>query len=278
LIRKDFTEIYIYAKKLGLIVTVFTSLVPLDDRILRVFKAYPPFNIETTLNAATGREYQEITKTLFFIKHVNAIEKLLKNNLPVKVKTKVTKQNVGELEKVKKLVESMGLKFRPSTTLHGRLNKDTHPCSLRLEPERAMEINEKYRYFEEDDPVGPREKIELKNLISKRKNDKLFSCAAGGHAFWVSTKGRMFICCNMRKPDYDLLEKGNTIKEGFYRLNREVHNMRFRTMTPCRRCEYKLICEWCPGSAYLETGNMEAPIPYYCELTKKEAERLHDRY
>jgi len=80
----------------------------------------------------------------------------------------------------------------------------------------------------------------------------------------------------VRKPDYNLLEKGNTIKEGFYRLNREVHNIRFVTASSCRRCEYRLICGWCPGRAYLETGSMEAPIAYYCQLAKKEVEKLKE--
>ncbi|MCK4307995.1 radical SAM protein, partial [candidate division WOR-3 bacterium] len=132
LIREDFTEVYSYAKELGFITTVFTSLVLLNEKVLKTFKKYPPFNIETTLNAATPGKYKEITETRLFKKHIEVIKKLLKNNLPVRVKTQVTKQNVGQIDKIKRLVESLGLSFRPSTMIHARLNQDTHPCNFRL--------------------------------------------------------------------------------------------------------------------------------------------------
>ena len=269
LIRKDFIELYLYAKKLGFITSVFSPIVSMSDKIFKTFKSSSPFNIETTLNAATASKYKKITKRDLFKKHVQNIKKLLKNKTPVRVKTQVTKQNIGEIDKIKRLVESLGLDFRPSTMLHARLNCDTRPCALRLDPKNAVSVNKKYGYFDEESENRPGEKIDIKKLIGKPQNDKLLSCAAGGHAFWISPQGKMLICSNLRMIDYGLLKEGNSVKEGFYKLHKKIHGLRFRTKSKCRSCKYRLICKWCPGRAILETGSLEEPIDYFCRLTEE---------
>ena len=185
------------------------------------------------------------------------------------MKTQVTKQNINQIDKIKKLVESLGLDFRPSTMLQARLNGDTHPATLRLDPKEAVRVNEQYGFFDDEEPRPPVEKLDLKEMVDKPEDDKLLSCAAGGHAFWISPQGKMLICGNLRMNDYDLLKKGNTVKEGFYKLYKEIHGLKFKTNSKCRRCEYKLICQWCAGRAILETGSLEEPIDYFCALTQE---------
>lgn len=270
LIRKDFIELYLYAKSLGFIATVFTSLIPLNQKILDVFKKYPPFDIETTLNAATPSTYKEVTQTNLFAKQIAAIKNLLKNNIQVRVKTQITKQNVKEIDEIKRLVESFGLKFRPSTMIYARLNGDKNPCSLRLDPKNALRVDKMYGYFEEDTKQNAFEKLAIKDLIGKPKSNKLVSCSAGGHAFWITVEGKMVICSTLRNYDYNLLENKNTIEKGFYLLNEKVHSMCFKTRSRCRNCEYRRICRWCPARAYLETGSLEAPIEDFCELAQEQ--------
>lgn len=275
LMREDFAEIYCYAKNLGFITTIFSSLIPLNQKILETFKRYPPFNIETTLNAATFQKYKEITRTNFFKKQIEAIRRLQKNNLPIRVKTQITRQNIGQIDRIKRLVESLGLKFRPSTMICARLNGDTYPCHLRVEPKEAVRVNKHYGYFEEEEEQLPHQRLDLKKLIGEPKTDKLLSCAAGGHAFWITTQGRMTVCSILRKPDYDLLKKGHTVKEGFYRLTEEVHSLRFKNKkSRCRSCKYRLICKWCPARAYLEKGSLEEPIEYFCQQVKEVLKRV----
>ncbi len=269
IMRKDFIELYLYAKKLGFITSVFSPIVSMNANILKTFKDSPPFNIETTLNAATASKYKEITKTNLFKRHIQNIKRLLKNNIPVRVKTQVTKQNADEIDKIKKLVESFGLDFRPSTMLHARLNCDTHPCTLRLAPKDAVRVNERYGFFDDEETRRPGDKLDLKKLIGKPENDKLLTCAAGGHAFWISPQGKMLICGNLRMIDYDLLKKSNSVKEGFYAIHKKIHGLRFKTKSRCRSCEYRFICSWCAGRAILETGSLEEPIDYFCSLAEE---------
>ncbi|MDD5069871.1 MAG: radical SAM protein [Candidatus Omnitrophica bacterium] len=267
MMRYDFSELYLYAKSCGFIVSVFTSLAALTEDIFETFKQNPPFNIETTLNAGESASYKEITKTDFFQRQVDNIKRIKESGLDIRVKTQVTKQNVLEIDKIKELVERLGFEFRPSTILFARLNSDTAPCKLRLEPKDAIRVNKTYGFYDpETETPGVKSKIDD---MAAESSDNLFSCAVGGHSFHVSVKGEMFLCSCLRNPNYDLLSKGATVNQGFFSLNQEVRAMRFNTDSLCRSCQYRLICKWCPGRAVLETGSMEEPIDYFCQLTQE---------
>jgi len=266
--REDFAELYLYAKRLGLITTVFSSLVLINNKILKVLKQKKPFNIETTLNAADKKTYRVITKTNLFKKHINAIKLLIKNDIPVRVKTQITRQNGKQVKKIKALVEDLGLNFRPSTLLNARLNQDSQPCSLRVEPANAIRVNKRYGFYDEQ-VQRPGERLDLKDLIKKPESDKLLSCAAGGHSFYINPYGEMALCGFLNNYSYDLLKRNNTVKEGFDRLNKKIHSLKFKTDSKCRSCKYRLICRWCPARAFLEKGSLEEPIEYFCRLTKE---------
>ena len=47
-----------------------------------------------------------------------------------------------------------------------------------------------------------------------------------------------------------------------------VRNRKFTTDSKCNGCNLRALCRNCPGMAYLEKGDMEAPTEYYCELAK----------
>ena len=56
-------------------------------------------------------------------------------------------------------------------------------------------------------------------------------------------EGKIIICGILREPNYDLLKRSNTVKEGFYAINEKVHSMRFKTeKSRCRECEFRQIC------------------------------------
>jgi radical SAM protein with 4Fe4S-binding SPASM domain len=269
MMRKDFNELYLYAKKLGFITTVFSPLVSMDKKTLGILRSSPPFNIETTLNAATSEKYKEITGTDLFKNHVQNIKELLRNNIPVKVKSQITKQNISQIEEIEKLVESFGLNFRPANILHARINGDTYPCTLRLDPEEVIFVKKRYLHFYERGCRQPGKKINIDKLIQKPVNKKLLPCRAGCHSFWITPQGKMIVCGCLRIFNYDLSRKNHTVKSGFYKFTK-IHSLNFKTESKCGLCEYRTICNWCPGIALLETKSLEEPIDYFCNVTKED--------
>jgi MoaA/NifB/PqqE/SkfB family radical SAM enzyme len=60
--RKDFLEIYTYAKKKGFLITLFTNGTIINEQIADYLAEWPPFAIEITLYGRTRQTYEALTR------------------------------------------------------------------------------------------------------------------------------------------------------------------------------------------------------------------------
>ena len=265
LIRPDFLDIYSYAKQKGFIITVFTNGYSMSRRIVRYFSKKPPFVIEITLNSVTERSYENISQLqCSFSKVMDNIKVIMKENIPFKIKTQITKDNLEELPKIKNFVEGLGLKFYPSHILYPRLNGDLEPCNLRI---AAQDVASLYRLNSTD----------WEKMTSKVRNYTccLFPCTIdGGDGINVDPYGNIFLCSLIREPNFNLLT--TEIDYARSALLSYVRNRNFVSNSRCRTCISKELCGWCPGKAYAEKGSFEEPIEYYCKLAGMAEKKYND--
>lgn len=264
LARRDFLDIYSYAKNKGFIITLFTNAYSMTRKIAKYLKEKPPFVIEITLNAATKETYEKISRVEgSFAKAKKGISLILKGGLPLKIKTQITKDNFKEAPKIKKFIEGLGLKFRPSYDLHARLNGDLDPCSLRITPQEILSLSGRKDLSDDD--------CRIPSLSKRHKQQvNLFSCAiGGGDGIHIDPYGNTFPCNLIRQPVVNLLKFD--IANALNRLPPSVINRGFTSNSKCSGCNLRQLCHWCPGRAYVETGNMEKPIEYYCDLAHRAA-------
>lgn len=255
MVREDFLELYDYAKRKGFLITIFTSLAALTDEILEKFKLYPPFSIEMTLNGATEETYEKISRIKgSFNKVIKNIEYVIKASLPLKIKTLLSTNNIHEMDKIEKLINSFGLSFKPSTLIFARLDGDPAPCRYRLPIEEVVRLEGIY-----DDA-----ECTVKNDVNS-----FFRCAIGAWQYHMDPLGRLHLCSCVRDPNFDILN-GNMLKS-IKALSDFVRNKRFETDSKCKSCELWRICNWCSGRAFLEMKDQETPIGYFCELAHRQA-------
>lgn len=268
LTRGDFPDIYSHAKGKGFIITVFTNGYSMTEEIAGYFKKRPPFVIEITLNAVTGDLYEKISRVKgSFNKAMNGINLMLKEGLPLKIKTEVTRDNLGEVPGIKKFIKGLGLKFRPSADLHARLNGDLTPCNLRISPHEVLNLNGRKHLPDDDCQLLPHATRNARHASRVTLHDDLFRCAIGsGDGFHIDPYGNTSPCNLIRKPAFNLLKADveNTLNE----LLSWVRNRKFATDSKCNGCNLRKLCQSCPGRAYLETGDMEAPVEDYCEMAR----------
>lgn len=268
LTRKDFLDIYSYAKNKGFIITVFTSGYLISKEIVAYFKKRPPFVIEMTLNAVTDDLYDKISQVKgSFVKVKRGISSILKAKLPLKIKTQLTKDNLEEIPKIKKFIQGLELDFRLSYDLHARLNGDLAPCNLRVSPEDILNLNGKKKITENDCRLSP---------IAEHRtpNTGLFRCAiGGGDGINLDPYGNMFACNLIRRPVFNLFK--TDVKYTQNKLLTLVRGKKFTTKSKCNGCKLRNFCHSCPGRAYVEIGNIESPLEYYCELADETAKFLN---
>ena len=61
LLRKDFVDIYLYAKKKGFLVELFTNGYLFDDKIIDALAEYPPLLVDISLYGASENTYRKVT-------------------------------------------------------------------------------------------------------------------------------------------------------------------------------------------------------------------------
>jgi len=261
--RKDFQEIYAYAKNKGFIIKIYTNASLVNPRLIKYFKKCPPYLIEVSFNAATKGNFEKIAqKEGAFECSLRGISLISKAKLPLLIKTRVLKANFGQLPKINEFCRGLGVRFSPSPILHARLNGDNTPCRLRITPRQVVSL--KQNIFPNDANVVMPEFYRKKYI---RSIQALFFCDIScSRIFNVDPYGDTFPCALIREPRISLLE--HDINEAINMARGFVRGKKFLSNSKCKGCDLKETCINCPGVALLETGNMEAPIDYSCKLAK----------
>src|SRR5229473_6952125 len=60
--RRDFLDIYAYAKQKGFIITLFTNGTMISTRIAEYLEEYPPFKIDISVHGVTEETYEKVTQ------------------------------------------------------------------------------------------------------------------------------------------------------------------------------------------------------------------------
>jgi len=270
LIRKDFKDIYTYAKTKGMLITLFTNGTLITPEIADFLAEYPPFLVEITVYGATPKTYEKITQTPgSFSRCINGINLLLERKIPLQLKTMAMKANYAEFNAIKAFCENLGMKFRFDPHIEPRRDGSLSPCGERLSPEEVVELDiadeqrvQKFRegYYEEAKRSSGRSQTQ----------DNLYGCDAGVDMFSINPYGQMQICQSVPAPSCDLREV--SFAHGWKDIFPRIKSISRKKESPCRGCEKRMLCAYCPAWAERESGNPEDAIEYLCRIASLRQE------
>jgi len=264
LLRKDFLEIYTYAKKKGFITTLFTNGTLMTPEIADYLAEWPPHSVEITLYGATKETYESVTKISgTYERCKRGIDLLLEREIPLGLKTMLMTLNHDEVSQIKEYAEGLGVKFRYDPLLNPRLDGNKTPCNFRLSPEEVIKLD----LADEKRAKEWREYCE--KFVRPFRSDSLFVCGAGVSTFHIDPYGRMSACEMTRFQSYEL--RCGSFQGGWYEFIPEFLAKKPTSDYPCGRCELISLCGQCPAWAWLENGNPEAPVEYLCQIAHLRA-------
>jgi radical SAM protein with 4Fe4S-binding SPASM domain len=281
LLRKDFFDIYIALKKNGLLVSVFTNAALISKKHIKLFKAYPPRDIEVTVYGVTPQTYERVTRRRgSFRSFMRGLNLLLENGVRVRLKAMALRSNVSELPAIAAFCRQRTkdyFRFDPFLNLRfdRNPNRNREIKSERLSAKEIVAI-------EQSDPERSQalEKScdKLINPEASHINcNHLFRCGTGNGSFIVSYDGLFRLCSSLWHADclYDL--KTGTLSEAyrsFVPKVREMRSNREEFLKKCRKCQIINLCMWCPANSDLESGRLDQPIDYFCQVAHARAKRL----
>lgn len=276
LLHKDFFEIYIYAKKKGILVSVLTNGSLINQKHIELWLEYPPELISISLYGASKDTYEKITGCREGYRQVmDAISLLQKNNIHFELKIIGMRQNYEDIPEMRNFIRGCGqVNSILAWDIRPMNNGDCEPIICRVTPAQSMKI----------ELQDPERRAFLEHLafdekrIAKTERQKggyLYPCAAGYQFVFITYDGHMQSCVKAVDPRYDLLH--GDFDEGWKYLGEEYVNRKASTNFKCLTCDKFRYCGQCSAAFKSETGDPETPVPFYCErgeLMKKFMENI----
>jgi radical SAM protein with 4Fe4S-binding SPASM domain len=275
LLRDDFFDLYKYIKKKGFLVSVFTNATLISEAHIKLFKKYPPRNLEVTVYGLSNKEYATVTKTNNFSMFKSGIDKLLSESIPVTLKSMIFKSNISSLEETTEFctnVSHTDFRYDPFLTLRTDRNQKRNQKIIN----ERLSIDEIIKLEKQDPARLEAVKNKRLNIDKKEKSlsapEKLFKCGAGRFSCFISYDGFFRLCRPLvnTKCVYNL-RKG-TLKEAWEKFVPDVLALTSEKKSyrdNCGICKIRDLCMWCPASADLETGELDGHVNYFCVLAKQ---------
>jgi radical SAM protein with 4Fe4S-binding SPASM domain len=269
--RKDFLEIYTYAKKKGFLITLFTNGIVINEQIADYLAQWPPFAIEITLYGRTRETYEALTAIPgSFDRCMHGIRLLKERGLPLKLKTVPTSINKHEILAMRQFAEEIGCEFKFDSQINPRVDCSQSPLAVRLTPEEVVAL----------DMQDPKAAAEYRRLAMKdaenppnlAHNDTLYFCGGGMNSFAINAYGQIGICVISQQETFGI--RGSSVKEVWSESLLQLRQRKRTQVTKCHQCRIQSLCGMCPANGELENGERESPVDFLCHVAHLRAASL----
>ena len=141
--RRDFIDIYSYARRRGLLITLFTNGTLITPALADRLVEERPFAIEITLYGRTRETYERLTGIPgSYDRCLRGIRLLQERGLPLSLKTVAVTINKHEVFAMQRFAEEeLGLAFKFDAMMNPRLDCSRAPLGVRLTPEECVSFD-----------------------------------------------------------------------------------------------------------------------------------------
>ena len=273
LLREDFEEIYIFARRLGLKVLLFTNATLITTHLADLFSHIPPLEkLEISVYGMSKKSYESVTRVPgSFQAAMRGIKLLQEKDIPFIVKAAFLPPNKSELDTFESWASAipwMNQIPNYSVFFDLRARRDSEEKNqlikkLRVPPEEAVTVlsRDRNRYL--------KEMKQFCTKFTKVPGDRLFSCGLG-HGGCVDAYGNFQPCMFLRHPDAVYNLRNGSLREAlieFFPKLKEIKAQNSDYLSRCSRCFLHGLCEQCPGKSWMEYGTLDTPVDYLCQVT-----------
>ena len=267
--RKDFLEIYTYAKKKGFLITLFTNGTIITEQIADYLVEWRPFGIEITLYGRTRETYEALTAVPgSYDRCLRGIKLLQDRGLPLKLKTVATSINKHEVSSMRQFAEEeLGVEFNFDAQVNPRIDCSQSPLAVRLTPEEVVALDLSA-------PKGVSEylklaKRDLENPPALSQIDTVYFCGGGMNSFSINAYGEIGICVISQQETFGIREVG--VRAVWEQSLLQLRERKRTRVSKCAQCNIQSLCGMCPANGELENGDRESPVAFLCNVAHLRA-------
>lgn len=271
MVHDDFPEIYRHARRKGMIVRVLCNGILVKDRIVELFKEYPPDGVEISLYGATSATYEAVTRVKgSYAKCLKGIQRLVDDGVHVQLKTVLLTLNSHELDDMRAIAKGFGVPFRLDSAIFPHLSdRSQAPLHLRLSPEEAVRLE-----LSDPDEVHEWSK-HLDAQAGQPPAETLYRCGAGVTGFYIDPFGQASPCLMTTKHRHSLSQR--SFASLWAKELAQLRSIKPRAEYGCNSCEMQTACSGCPAFNDLETGHEDVKSDFICETTQQRFNTIQSR-
>jgi len=269
--RRDFLEIYTYAKKKGFIITLFTNGTLITEEVADYLAQWPPFSIEITLYGATAETYETLTRIPgSYEKCMRGIHLLLERKLPLSLKTVGVTINKHEIQAMKQIARDLGVSFKFDPMMNPRIDCSASPLAVRLAPHEIVELD-----FNDPDRVAEWRKFfssfaeSAAPDLSDGELPPVYECGGGQNSFAIDPYGDLSICVLSHVDRYNV--RDGSFGEGWDEFMPMLRERKVKRITKCTMCSLRSVCGSCAAQGELENGDADEPVDFLCHVAHLRA-------
>ncbi len=262
LLRKDFDEIYLNAKRSGLLISVNTNGLLIDENKVKFFKDNPPQKLNISVYGASEETYHKLCgNSEAYEKVINSIIRLKEAGVSLKINYTVTQYNSHDAEKIYKFANELKIPVQTVTYMFPPVRAGGK--ADRLSPEEAAKAQFNCRLLDWGEEKFKNHLTAKSNIIRKpveiESDGEIIPCRAGLSTFWVTWDGKMSPCGMMTTPTVDI--------SGFNDAWDRIKMTRGNIFLPlkCHDCNLRNYCDMCAAVSLAETGEFGKAPEYACK-------------
>ena len=280
LLREDFTEIYLFARKLGLRVLIFTNAVLLTPALADLLARVPPREpVEVSIYGLKKATYEAVTGAPgSFDAARRGLRLLTDRKIPFFIKGALLPPTAAESVAFERwacgLSGQRQVAWVQFLDLRSRRDDEGRNARIRGLRQTPREVRRRTAGL----PVA--EQDELRRFVAAYavlQGDRLFGCLSAGGKGAVDAYGVFQYCLALRHPAtvFDLKRGGleQAVKEHLSAV-RAMTSRNPEYLNRCGRCPLKAFCLQCPAKSWAEHGTLDTPVEYLCDVAHAQAAAL----
>jgi radical SAM protein with 4Fe4S-binding SPASM domain len=280
LLRQDFVDLYMFARRQGMKVLLFTNGRLITPELADLFARVPLLEkIEITVYGMHPESYDaEACAPGAYAQFRRGVELLLERRVPFIVKSALLPSNREEMAEFEAWAATIPWMDEPPTYsmfFDLRCRRDSPKRNrliqrLRISPTDGLAVIARNE--------GSYRK-EMKDFCSRfigPAGEVLFTCGAG-KSVCIDAYGKIQPCLLLRDPSlvYDTrcCRLGEALESFSGRL-RQIKASDSSYIERCSRCFLHGLCEQCPAKSWSEHGTLDTPVEYLCQIAHAQANYL----
>ena len=277
-LRNDFLDLYVYMKKKGLLVSLFSNATLITRTDTDVLKKYPPRDIEISVYGIDKISYAKVARKDNFLKFKTGLDLLKQAGIPFGLKSTVMKANFKQLKEITQFCEihandpKKRFRFDPFLVLRTDKNRIRNKEIIRQRLSAEEIIRLEKQYPERVDALCK----QYTQINEKKQNmdspEIIFKCGAGINSCSIDAHGSFKLCSLLVNESCTYNLKTGTFSEAWNTFTPEIRSLTSSKKayhTQCSICKLRDFCTWCPAIVDLEDDVLDEKNDSFCDTAHK---------